>query len=144
VAPDVVEEGARAEAAARGEGAARAESGREADEQALAVVERQRRVDGLVRLDAQEPGQRDPAHGEAEVAYDGRLRVPGRPRRIYVEEHVAAPDVGDVGLGRLGAVAPALERAHITGERRGRRRVGEEADGMAPGDQVEGGEGGRV
>ena len=49
VAAHVVEERARAEAPPRREGAAGAERGREADEQALAVVERQRRVDGLVR-----------------------------------------------------------------------------------------------
>src|SRR5216117_393493 len=133
VPADVVEECARAETPARCEGAARAEGGREAHEEALAVVERQRRVDGLARLDAQEPGQRDPAQGEAEVAHDGRLRVPGRPGRVYIDEDVAAPEVGNPGLGRLGACAPLLERADIAGQPRARRRIGKEPDDMAAG-----------
>src|SRR2546428_785290 len=141
---DAEEDRAGGEGRGGGEGPAGTEGGGEADEEALAGVERERRVDRLARLDAEEPGERDPAHGEAEVAYDGRLRIAGRPGRINVEEDVAAADVGDVGLGGDGALAPALERADVTGECRAGRRVGEEADGMARSDQVEGGEGGRV
>src|SRR5262249_41596436 len=90
VAPHVVQEGARAEAPPRGEGAARTERGGEADEEALAVVERKRRVDRLAGLDPEQRGEADAAHREAEMPDDGGLRIAGRPRRVDVEEHVAA------------------------------------------------------
>src|SRR5207247_11230829 len=99
---------ARGEAPGRGEGPGGREGGGEAEEEALAVVERERRVDRLARVAPEEPGERDPAHREAEVAGDGRLRIPGGPGSIDVEKDIAAADVGGVGLGRVGAVAPAL------------------------------------
>ena len=64
------------------------------------MVERQRRVDRLALLDPEHLGEADAAHREAQVPDDGRLRVAGRARGVDVEEHVAAADVGDVGLGR--------------------------------------------
>ena len=58
----VVEEGRGGELPARRERAAGAERGREADEEALAVVERQRGVDRLALLDAEHLGEADAAH----------------------------------------------------------------------------------
>src|SRR5439155_16054808 len=94
VAAHVVEEGVGRETTPRGERAADAEGGGEADEEALAVVEGQGRVNRLAGLDAEEWGEPEPRHHEAEVADDRRLRVAGRARGVDVEEHVPAAHGG--------------------------------------------------
>src|SRR5207244_5012202 len=91
-----------------------AEGGSEADEQALAVVEGQRGVDRLARLDAEERRQAEAGHREAEVADDGGLRIAGRARGVDVEEDVAAAEVGEVRL--VGAGEYVAQGAHVGGE----------------------------
>ena len=59
--------------------------------------------------------QRDAAHREAQVADDRGLRIAGRARRVDVEEHVAAADVGDVGLRRRVRYAALAERGGTSG-----------------------------
>src|SRR4029453_8722011 len=86
----------------RGEGTARPERRREADEEALAMVQRQGGGDRLALLDPGQLGEADPAHGEAQVPDDCGLRVAGCPRGVDVEEDVASADVGDVGGGGGG------------------------------------------
>src|SRR3989442_14588386 len=117
MAAHVVQEGARAEVPAGGECATDTKGGREAHEEALAMIEGERGVDRLARLDAEELGERHATHGEPEMADDCRLRVARGARGIDVEEHVTATDLGDVGLGR--GPRPLAERPDIAGKGRG-------------------------
>src|SRR5262245_20841348 len=137
---DVIEERARRELAPRRERPACPERRREADEEALAMVQRQGSVDRLTRFDAEHLRQAHAPHGEPEVPDDGGLGVPRRPGGIDVEEHVVAADVGDVGLGRLLG-SQVVERPHAgrTGGAGG--DVGQETHLVAPRDLRQGGEG---
>src|SRR5262245_447467 len=137
---DVVEERARRELATRRERPACPERRREADEEALAMVQRQGRVERLTLFDAEHLRQAHAPHGEPEVPDDGGLRVPRRTGSIDVEEHVVAADVGDVGLGRLLG-SQVVERPHAgrTGDTGG--DVDQETHLVAPRDLRQGGKG---
>ena len=116
----VVEEVAGGEPAPRREGGAGVQRRREADEVRVAVVERRRGIRAVARAQVEDDAQRLPAHGEARVADDGRLRIAGGAGRVDVHHHVRHLDVGNVGLGGGRRVERFGERA----ERRAAQRLG--------------------
>ena len=107
------------------------------------MVERQGRVDGFALLDAEELGEPDAAHGEPQMPDDRRLGVAGGARRVDVEEHVVAANLGDVGR-RSGGGPEVVQRDCAARERRARGRVRQEADRVGAVDRGQRGERRRV
>ena len=128
VAAHVGEELARAEASPRGEAGAAMERRREADEVGVAVVERRRGVGAIVLGLAEQHRQRAASGGEFRVAHDRWLGKAGRTGGVDVEEDVARPDPGDVGLGRAGGIERLGERAETAAIGHLLGNVGEEID----------------